>query len=179
MLCGRPPCILSLVLFQLVIHTPPIYALIRIGTDTRLLSPSKHGVHREISPTEHHLSHVIQAVPAQLAVVFRGQQRPDDVTPDDVEAAQLVEQRDAIWLALGPETEDSVVGSERGPFCVGAWPGELVVLRGLDVHADGRENPDVPCARVVGTDVGFSLGCECVIAKTEEGGKWGRTIARG
>ena len=92
-------------------------------------------------------------MPTQLAV-FRGE-RLDDVAPDDVEAAQLVEQRDAVGLAPWPEMEDAVVGGERGPFCVGGLAGELVVLRGLDVHADGREKPDVPRAGVVGTDVGF------------------------
>jgi len=53
--------------------------------------------------------------------------------------------------------EDAVVGRERGPFCVGGGPGELVVRRGLDVHADGREDADdVPCARTVRTDVGYT-----------------------
>ena len=147
------PRILSLVLLQLLVHAPPVYALIRIGTHARVGPASKYGVHREIGPTEHHLSHVIQAVPSQLAVV-RGEHR-DDVAPDDVEAAQLVEQRDAVGLALRPEVEDAAVGGERRPFCVGGWPGELIVLGGLDVHADGREKPDVPCTRVVRTDVCF------------------------
>jgi len=64
---------------------------------------------------------------------------------------------DAVRQAVGTEVEDAVVGSERGPFCVGGGPGELVVRRGLDVHADGREDADdVPCARTVRTDVGHT-----------------------
>ena len=154
-LCGRsPPCIFSLVLFQLFIHTPPIYALVRIGANARVCAPPKYRVHREVGPTEHHLAHIIQAVPTQLAV-FRGE-RLDDVAPYDVEAAQLVEQRDAVGLAPWPEVEDAVVGGERGPFCVGGLAGELVVLRGLDVHADGWKKADVPSTRVVSANVGYA-----------------------
>jgi hypothetical protein len=47
-----------------------------------------------------------------------------------------------------------VVGGERSPFVVGGGAGELVVRRGLDVHADGRENADVPGMGKVRTDVG-------------------------
>lgn len=66
-----------------------------------------------------------------------------------------MEEGDAVREAVGTEVEDAVVGGERGPFCVGGGPGELVVRRGLDVHADGREDADgVSCARTVGTDVG-------------------------
>jgi len=69
-----------------------------------------------------------------------------------------MEEGDAVWQAVRAEVEDAVVGGERGPFCVGGGPsGELVVRRGLDVHADGRENADdVPCTRMVRTDVGYT-----------------------
>jgi hypothetical protein len=90
---GRPPlCILSLILFQLFIHVPPIYALVRVGTNACLGCSSQNGIQREIGTTKHHLSHVIQTVPTQLdELAILGWKRLDDVTPDYVEAAQLVE----------------------------------------------------------------------------------------
>ena len=46
------------------------------------------------------------------------------------------------------------LGASASPFCVGGGAGEVIVHRGLDVHADRRENADVPCMRMVRTDVG-------------------------
>ncbi len=59
-----------------------------------------------------------------VVVVFRrGRLRVhDDVAPDDIEAAELVEERDAVGLSMWPEMKDPVVGSERGPFCIGVVP---------------------------------------------------------
>jgi hypothetical protein len=67
---GAPLCMLSLILFQLFVHAPPIYALVRVGTNARLVCPPKDGVQREIGTTEHHLPHVVQTVPTQLAVII-------------------------------------------------------------------------------------------------------------
>jgi hypothetical protein len=92
---GRPPlCILPLILFQLFIHAPPIYALVRVGANACLECSSQNGIQREIGTTKHHLPHVIQTVPTQLeelAATVLVWKRLDDVTPDYVEAAQLVE----------------------------------------------------------------------------------------
>ena len=82
--------VLPLILFQLFIHAPPIYALVRVWTNTCLESSSKNGIQREIGTTKHHLSHVIQTVPTQLPTIL-GWKRLGNVTPDDIEAAQLVE----------------------------------------------------------------------------------------
>jgi hypothetical protein len=100
----------------------------------------------------------------QLAIIIvvvlwrRGRLRvhdDDDVAPDDIEAAELVEERDAVRLSMWPEMKDPVVGSEGGPFCIGVVPRELIVFCGFDVHSDGWERTDVPCSWMVETDVGF------------------------
>jgi hypothetical protein len=80
------------------------------------------------------------------------------------------------------QVDDPVVGSERGPFCVGVMARELVVFRGLDVYSDGGQISDVPCTWMVGTDVGFicmhpESRRECGFAKDGKG-KWSRTVAR-
>lgn len=58
-------------------------------------------------------------------------------------------------MALGAEIQSSIVWGECSPFGVGVKPGELIVLRGLDVHADGRKKADVQGTRVVRADVGY------------------------
>lgn len=82
-------CVLSLIFFQLFIHGPPIYTLVRVRMNARLGSSSKNGIQREIGTTEHHLSHVVQTMPTQLAIL--GRKRLDDVTPEYIKATQLVE----------------------------------------------------------------------------------------
>lgn len=90
----RPPLrIFSLILFQFFIYASPIYALVRVGTDARLERSPKNCIQREIRTTKHHLAHVIQTVSTQLAILRRWKRLglDDHVTPDYIEAAQLVE----------------------------------------------------------------------------------------
>ena len=78
------------------------------------------------------------------------------IKPDHVETTQQVEQGDAERSMLWPKIDRSVVRGEcrPRPLGVGVVAGELVMLRGLDVHTDGRKN--VPSTRVVRASVGYA-----------------------
>jgi hypothetical protein len=82
-----------LIPFQFFIHAPPIYALVRVGTNARLERSSKNWIQSEIGTTEHHLSHVVQTVstqlfePAAAIILARVRLDDDEVTPDYIEAA--------------------------------------------------------------------------------------------
>src|SRR6266851_3976534 len=86
----------SLVPFQFFIHAAPIVALFRVGTNLNacLEFLSQHvGIHGEIPlrDSEHHLPHVVYAVPASLpspseeSIEEKQLDNDDDVAPDDVE----------------------------------------------------------------------------------------------
>jgi hypothetical protein len=107
-----PPCgtVLPLALFQFFVHAPPVYALIRVGTNAHLFleAPSQHGADREVRPTGHHLPHAVQASAGSACYrdppTTRSRRATSDSTTmaaaamscrtDDVEAAQLVGRRD-------------------------------------------------------------------------------------
>lgn len=78
----EPFGVVSLILFYFLIHASPVYALISLSANLGLELPSQYGVHREVRATEHHLSHVVETVPGQLALLLG--KRFDNVAPDYV-----------------------------------------------------------------------------------------------
>jgi len=74
--------ILSLFLFQFLIHAPPVYALVGLSTNLGFELPSQHRVNREVRAAEHHLPHVVETVSAQLTLLLG--KHLDDVAPDYV-----------------------------------------------------------------------------------------------
>jgi hypothetical protein len=108
--------------------------------------------------TEKHLADVAHAVVNQVALLVLGRRTLSgaiklgvQLDAKDVQATQMMEERDAERLLGGSEMDDArvVVGKEGRPFGMTGLALGIVVNRVLERHVNGIKRFDGPLSRVV------------------------------
>lgn len=151
-----PLRILRLILSDFLVHSAPVPALVHLVRINRVaVVRVRERLEVRVAAAQDHLLHVVEAVARERRRAVQG--RAHELGAHDVEAAQLVQHRDAVRLPLRPEVDEPVARRERGPLGGGLGVREREarrVLRGV-LYVRPR---DRPLLRVVPADVAWRAG---------------------